>query len=59
VVDSLQTADRHRVATPVNWRKGEAAIIPPSISNDDAKGLFPQGWKELKPYLRIVELPKE
>jgi len=59
VVDSLQTADRHRVATPVNWQKGEAAIIPPSISNDDAKGLFPQGWKELKPYLRIVELPKE
>ncbi|MFA5899058.1 MAG: peroxiredoxin [Hyphomicrobium sp.] len=59
VVDSLQTADKYHVATPVNWQKGESAIIPPSISNEAAKELFPQGWKELKPYLRIVELPQE
>ncbi len=59
VVDSLQTSDKHKVATPVNWRPGDAAIIPPSISNEKAKELFPQGWKELKPYLRIVDLPAE
>jgi alkyl hydroperoxide reductase subunit AhpC len=56
VIDSLQTSDRFKVATPVNWRAGEDAIIPPSISNDEAHKQFPQGWKELKPYLRIVKL---
>jgi alkyl hydroperoxide reductase subunit AhpC len=56
VIDSLQTSDRFNVATPVNWRAGEDAIIPPSISNDEAHKQFPQGWKELKPYLRIVKL---
>lgn len=58
-VDSLQTSDKFKVATPVDWRPGEPAIIPPSISNESAKSLFPQGWRELKPYLRIVELPRE
>ncbi|MBA2126959.1 peroxidase [Hyphomicrobium methylovorum] len=57
VVDSLQTSDKYTVATPVDWKPGEPAIIPPSISNEKAKTMFPQGWKELKPYLRIVELP--
>lgn len=57
VIDSLQTSDRFKVATPVNWRKGEDAIIPPSVSNDEAHVQFPQGWKELKSYLRIVKLP--
>ena len=58
-IDSLQLTDKHKVATPVNWQQGQAAIIVPSMSNEDAKARFPQGWKELKPYLRIVELPKD
>ncbi len=58
-IDSLQLTDKHKVATPVNWEKGQPAIIVPSMSNEDAKARFPQGWKELKPYLRIVELPKD
>jgi alkyl hydroperoxide reductase subunit AhpC len=55
-IDSLQLTDREKVATPVNWEPGQPAIIPPSMSNEDAKKRFPQGWKELKPYLRVVEL---
>jgi alkyl hydroperoxide reductase subunit AhpC len=58
LIDSLQLTDKHKVATPVNWKKGEDVIIVPSVSNDDAKKLFPQGWKELKPYLRVVPQPK-
>jgi alkyl hydroperoxide reductase subunit AhpC len=58
VIDSLQLTDKHKVATPVNWKKGEDVIIVPSVSNDDAKKLFPQGWKELRPYLRLVPPPK-
>jgi alkyl hydroperoxide reductase subunit AhpC len=58
-IDSLQLTDKHKVATPVNWQQGQPAIIVPSLSNEDAKLRFPQGWKELKPYLRIVELPKD
>jgi thioredoxin-dependent peroxiredoxin len=58
-VDSLQTSDKYKVATPVDWCPGEPAIIPPSISNEAAKRLFPQRWKELTPYLRIVELPTD
>ncbi|APH54164.1 Peroxidase [Granulibacter bethesdensis] len=59
VVDSLQTSDKFKVATPVNWEKGGEAIIPPSTSDDAAKEQFPQGWKTLKPYLRVVKLPEE
>jgi alkyl hydroperoxide reductase subunit AhpC len=55
VIDSLQLTDRHKLATPVNWKPGEDAIIPPSIPDDEARKLFPQGWKALKPYLRIVK----
>jgi alkyl hydroperoxide reductase subunit AhpC len=55
VIDSLQLTDKHRLATPVNWKPGEDAIIPPSIPDAEAKTLFPQGWKALKPYLRIVK----
>jgi alkyl hydroperoxide reductase subunit AhpC len=51
VIDALQTADRNRVALPADWRPGGEAIIPPSIPN-----LFPQGWEELRPYLRKVKL---
>ena len=58
-VDSLQTSDKYNVATPVDWRPGEPAIIPQGITDEAAKKLFPQGWKELTPYLRIVELPRE
>jgi alkyl hydroperoxide reductase subunit AhpC len=58
VIDSLQLTDKYKVATPVNWKKGEDVIIVPALSNDEARKLFPQGWKELKPYLRLVSQPK-
>lgn len=56
-IDSLQLTDREKVSTPVNWERGKPVIISPSLSNEQAKERFPQGWKELKPYLRMVELP--
>ena len=58
VIDSLQLTDRYKVATPVNWVQGEDVIIVPAVSNADAEKMFPGGWKELKPYLRIVPQPK-
>jgi thioredoxin-dependent peroxiredoxin len=57
VVDSLQLTAKHRVATPVNWKQGEDVIIAGSVSNDEAKTLYPEGWKEPKPYIRIVPQP--
>jgi alkyl hydroperoxide reductase subunit AhpC len=54
VLDSLQLTDRHKVATPVNWQPGQRAIILPSLSDDDARARFPQGWKAVRPYLRYV-----
>ncbi|HLK71000.1 MAG TPA: peroxiredoxin [Steroidobacteraceae bacterium] len=57
VIDSLQLTDKFKVATPVNWKPGDDVIIVPAVSNEDAKKLFPEGWKELKPYLRIVPQP--
>jgi alkyl hydroperoxide reductase subunit AhpC len=57
IVDSLQLTDRYKVATPVNWRPGDDVIIVPSVSNDDARKLFPQGWDEQRPYLRVVKQP--
>lgn len=57
-IDSLQLTDTQKVATPVNWKPGEAVIIVPSLKDEEARLLFPQGWKVSKPYLRIVELPK-
>jgi alkyl hydroperoxide reductase subunit AhpC len=57
VIDSLQLTDAHKVATPVNWKPGEDVIIVPSLSDDDAKKRFPEGWKTLKPYLRVVKQP--
>ena len=59
VIDSLQTTDKHKVATPVNWQPGDKAIILPSVSDEAAKERFPQGWDAKKPYLRYVELPKQ
>jgi len=58
VIDSLQLTADYKVATPVNWKHGDEVIIVPSMSNEDAKNAFPQGWKELKPYLRLVPDPK-
>lgn len=58
VIDSLQLTDAHKVATPVNWTNGKPVIIAPSLSDADAKEKFPQGWKTLKPYLRMVDQPK-
>jgi alkyl hydroperoxide reductase subunit AhpC len=57
VIDSLQLTDKYKVATPVNWKQGEDVIIVPSVSDDEAKNLFPQGWKSVKPYLRVVKQP--
>jgi len=57
VLDSMQMTAKHKVATPVNWKPGEDVIIAASVSDDDAKKLFPQGWKAPRPYLRIVKLP--
>ena len=58
VVDSLQLTDKFKVATPVNWKPGEDVIIVTSVNNEDAKKLFPEGWKEVKPYLRLVRQPR-
>ena len=57
VVDSMQLTDGHQVATPVNWKKGDDVIIVPAVSDDEAKGKFPRGWKALKPYLRLTPDP--
>jgi alkyl hydroperoxide reductase subunit AhpC len=57
-LDSMQLTAAHKVATPVNWKQGEDVIIAGSVSDDDAKKLFPAGWKAPKPYLRIVKQPK-
>ena len=57
VLDSMQLTAKHKVATPVNWKQGDDVIIAGSVSDADAKVLFPQGWKAPKPYLRIVKQP--
>ena len=56
VIDALQCGDENRCALPADWRKGDAVIIPPSISNEEAKGLFLNGWNEIRPYLRTTKL---
>jgi thioredoxin-dependent peroxiredoxin len=58
VIDALQLTAKHKVATPVNWKHGEDVIIAGSVSDDDAKKQYPQGWKAPKPYIRIVPQPK-
>jgi alkyl hydroperoxide reductase subunit AhpC len=57
VIDSLQLTAKHKVATPVNWQQGDDVIIAGSVSNDEAKETYPDGWKEPKPYIRIVPQP--
>src|SRR6202042_1213855 len=58
VIDSLQLTANHKVATPVNWQNGEKVIIAGSVSNDQAKEIYPDGWESPKPYIRIVPQPK-
>jgi alkyl hydroperoxide reductase subunit AhpC len=57
VIDSLQLTAKHRVATPVNWKPGEDVVIAGSVSDDEAKGIYPDGWKAPRPYIRIVPQP--
>ena len=55
-IDALQTSDAKGVALPADWRPGDRVIIPPSVSNADAKAKFPQGFEEIRPYLRTVDI---
>jgi len=57
VIDSLQLTAKHKVATPVNWKQGDDVIIAGSVSDDDARKIYPQGWKAPKPYIRVVPQP--
>jgi alkyl hydroperoxide reductase subunit AhpC len=57
VIDSLQLTADHKVSTPVNWRPGDDVIIAGSVSNDQAREIWPDGWEEPKPYIRIVPAP--
>ncbi len=59
LLESCQLTAKHTVATPVNWRNGQDVIIPPAVSDEAAKAKYPQGWKTLKPYLRIIAQPKD
>jgi len=58
VIDSLQLTANHQVATPVNWKQGEDVIIVPTVSDEDAKKKFPDGWRAVTPYMRFVPQPK-
>jgi len=58
VLDSMQLTAKHQVATPVNWKQGDDVIIVTSVSDEEAKKKYPQGWKALRPYLRLVSQPK-
>ena len=55
-IDALQTSDEKSCALPADWQKGDEVIIPPSISDEEAKGKFPNGWRELRPYLRMTRV---
>ncbi len=57
VIDSLQLTDGYKVTTPADWQHGDDVIIAPSVNDETARGLFPDGWKTLKPYLRMVKQP--
>ena len=59
LLDSCQLTAKHTVATPVNWQPGQDVIIPPAVSDDQAKQKYPGGWKTVKPYLRIIPQPKD
>jgi alkyl hydroperoxide reductase subunit AhpC len=59
VIDSLQLTAKHKVATPVNWKQGDDVIIAGSVSDDDARKIYPQGWKAPRPYIRVVPQPSD
>ncbi len=59
VLDSCQLTAKHKVATPVNWQRGDDVIIVPAVSDDEARQKYPNGWKSPKPYLRIVPQPQD
>jgi alkyl hydroperoxide reductase subunit AhpC len=59
LLDSLQLTAKHKVATPVNWKRGEDVVIVPAVSEAEARERFPKGWKAPKPYMRIVPEPEE
>lgn len=56
VIDALQIGDKHKIATPADWTPGGRVIIPPSVSNEEAEKLFPQGWDEIRSYLRLTDV---
>ena len=58
VIDSLQLTAEHKVATPVNWQQGDDVIIAGSVSDDEAKETYPDGWESPRPYIRIVPQPE-
>ncbi|MCH8104641.1 MAG: peroxiredoxin [Proteobacteria bacterium] len=58
VLDSMQLTAKHKVATPVNWKNGEDVIIVPAVSDEEAAEKYPEGWKTIKPYLRVVKQPQ-
>jgi alkyl hydroperoxide reductase subunit AhpC len=58
VIDSLHLTAKYKVATPVNWKRGDDVVIGGAVSNDEARQLFPNGWKEVKPYIRVVPQPE-
>ena len=58
VIDSMQLTAKHKVATPVNWKDGDDVIILPAVTEAEAKERYPEGWKQPKPYLRIVPQPR-
>jgi len=57
VIDSIQLTVKYKVATPAGWKQGEDVIIVPAVKDDEAKKLFPEGWKAVKPYLRVIKQP--
>jgi alkyl hydroperoxide reductase subunit AhpC len=59
LLDSIQLTEAKGVATPVNWNRGDKVIIPPSVSDEDAKAKYPDGWETLKPYLRRIPQPAD
>ena len=58
VIDSMQLTAKHKVATPVNWKSGDDVIIVPAVSDEEARAKYPDGFKTIKPYLRVVAQPK-
>ena len=58
VIDSMQLTAKHKVATPVNWKQGDDVIIAGSVSDEEAKKIYPDGWKAPRPYIRIVPQPR-